>query len=149
MQVLRIRNNENSPWEEISALVGPQGKSAYEIAVEHGFTGTEEEWLESLKQISYNDISDKPTLEGVTIEGEKGFGCTNWKNGCNYTIWKNDKFIEAMGKKVTKEMVELLLKNGKVGFRNLKSKKGNTFSAYFRYERNEQTGYFNWKIEFI
>ena len=25
------------------------GKSAYEIAVEHGFTGTEEEWLESLK----------------------------------------------------------------------------------------------------
>ena len=62
MQVLRIRNDENSPWEEISALVGPQGKSAYEIAVEHGFTGTEEEWLESLKQISYNDISDKPTL---------------------------------------------------------------------------------------
>ena len=46
-------------------------------------------------------------------------------------------------------MVQLLLKNGKVGFRNLKSKKGNTFSAYFRYERNEQTGYLNWKIEFI
>ena len=77
MQVLRIRNDENSPWEEISALVGPQGKSAYEIAVEHGFTGTEEEWLQSLKQISYNDISDKPTLEGVTIEGGKGFADYN------------------------------------------------------------------------
>ncbi|MBS1313906.1 MAG: hypothetical protein HP048_00970, partial [Clostridia bacterium] len=25
------------------------GKSAYEIAVEHGFEGTEAEWLESLK----------------------------------------------------------------------------------------------------
>lgn len=25
-----------------------RGKSAYEIAVEHGFVGTEEEWLESL-----------------------------------------------------------------------------------------------------
>lgn len=25
------------------------GKSAYELAVEHGFDGTEEEWLESLK----------------------------------------------------------------------------------------------------
>jgi len=25
------------------------GLSAYEIAVEHGFVGTEEEWLESLK----------------------------------------------------------------------------------------------------
>lgn len=30
-------------------LPGPtNGKSAYEIAVEHGFSGTEEEWLESL-----------------------------------------------------------------------------------------------------
>lgn len=27
---------------------GRDGKSAYEIAVEHGFEGTEEEWLESL-----------------------------------------------------------------------------------------------------
>src|SRR5690625_446028 len=28
---------------------GEPGKSAYEIAVEHGFVGSEEEWLESLK----------------------------------------------------------------------------------------------------
>ena len=28
---------------------GLQGKSAYEIAVENGFQGTEQEWLESLK----------------------------------------------------------------------------------------------------
>ncbi len=28
---------------------GPQGKSAYQLAVENGFTGTESEWLESLK----------------------------------------------------------------------------------------------------
>lgn len=27
---------------------GPPGKSAYEIAVENGFEGTEQEWLESL-----------------------------------------------------------------------------------------------------
>ena len=30
------------------AVIGPAGKSAYEIAVEHGFSGTEEEWLASL-----------------------------------------------------------------------------------------------------
>ena len=46
-------------------------------------------------------------------------------------------------------MVALLLKNGKVGFRNLRSKKGNTFSAYFKYVKNEKTGYFNWELEFI
>lgn len=28
---------------------GADGKSAFDIAVEHGFSGTEEEWLESLK----------------------------------------------------------------------------------------------------
>ena len=95
------------------------------------------------------EIGKCPVCGNPVIEGEKGFGCTNWKNGCKYTIWKNDKFIEAMGKKVTKEMVELLLKNGKVGFRNLKSKKGTLFSAYLRYEKDDKTGYYNWKIEFI
>ena len=90
-----------------------------------------------------------PTCGNPVIEGEKGFGCSNWKNGCKFTIWKDDKYIASFGKKVSKEMVQLLLKNGKVGFRNLKSKKGNTFSAYFKYKKNEETGYFNWEIEFI
>ena len=94
-------------------------------------------------------IGKCPVCGNDIIEGEKGFGCTNWKNGCKYTIWKNDKFIESMGKKVTKEMVKLLLKNGKVGFRNLKSKKGTLFSSYLRYEKDEKTGYYNWKMEFI
>ena len=94
-------------------------------------------------------IGKCPVCGNDIIEGEKGFGCTNWKNGCKYTIWKNDKFIESMGKKVTKEMVKLLLKNGKVGFRNLKSKKGTLFSAYLRYEKDEKTGYYNWKMGFI
>ena len=95
------------------------------------------------------EIGKCPVCGNAIIEGEKGFGCTNWKNGCKFTIWKNDKFIEAMGKKVTKEMVALLLKNGKVGFRNLKSKKGTFFSAYLRYEKDDKTGYYNWKLEFI
>ena len=95
------------------------------------------------------EVGKCPVCGNAIIEGEKGFGCTNWKNGCKFTIWKNDKFIESMGKKVTKEMVQLLLKNGKVGFRNLKSKKGTLFSAYLRYEKDEKTGYYNWKFEFI
>lgn len=34
---------------------GKDGKSAYEIAVEHGFVGTEVEWLESLKGVDGKD----------------------------------------------------------------------------------------------
>jgi DNA topoisomerase III len=95
------------------------------------------------------EIGKCPVCGNSVVEGSKGFGCSNWKNGCKFTIWKDDKFINALGKKVTKQMVELLLKNGKVGFRNIKSKKGTTYSAYFRYEKDEKTGYFNWKMEFI
>ena len=29
--------------------IGPEGKSAYQVAVQNGFPGTEEEWLQSLK----------------------------------------------------------------------------------------------------
>lgn len=90
-----------------------------------------------------------PVCGNDVIEGEKAFGCVNWKNGCKFSIWKDDKFINSLGKKVTKEMVKILLKNGKVGFRNLRSKKGTTFSAYLKYEKDEKTAYYNWKFEFI
>lgn len=36
-----------------SGTIGPAGKSAYEVAVEHGFTGSEVEWLDSLKATNY------------------------------------------------------------------------------------------------
>lgn len=39
------------------------------------------------------------------IEGAKGYGCSNWRNGCKYVIWKNDKFLASMKKKLTKTMV--------------------------------------------
>lgn len=80
------------------ALKGDPGKSAYEIAVSHGFSGSEEQWIESLvgipgetpyigqngnwfigavdteisatPSLSYNDLNDKPTLNGKTIQGD-------------------------------------------------------------------------------
>ena len=41
-----------------SASKGTDGKSAYEIAVEHGFVGTETDWLESLKGIDGKNGAD-------------------------------------------------------------------------------------------
>lgn len=35
---------------DLSGIQGIQGWSAYEVAVKHGFVGTEEEWVQSLKQ---------------------------------------------------------------------------------------------------
>lgn len=58
---------------------GVTGLSAFEIAVLHGFDGTEEEWLSSLKNNTETNDIPKPTSEGIYIlqakleEGELRF----------------------------------------------------------------------------
>ncbi|KZR59449.1 type IA DNA topoisomerase [Pseudobacillus badius] len=83
------------------------------------------------------------------IEGQKGFGCSNWKNGCKFVIWKNDKFLAALKKKPTKTMVKDLLKNGSAVVKGLTSKKGNKFDARLRYVQNKDQPYFSWEMEFL
>ena len=39
-----------------------------------------------------------PECGNPVIESEKAYGCSNWKNGCRFTVWKQDRFIESMGK---------------------------------------------------
>lgn len=90
-----------------------------------------------------------PVCGNFIVENERNFGCINWRNGCRYTIWKDDKFINSLGKQVSFDMVKILLEKGRVGFRNLRSKKGTTFSAYLRYVKDENTGYYSWKLDFI
>ena len=101
-------------------------------------------------------VSDEQMVVGIcpecgspVVETEKAFGCSNWRNGCKYTIWKDDKYITSFGKKVSKEMVKILLESGRVGFRGCQSKKGNKFAAYFFYEKDEKTSRYNWRMEFI
>lgn len=82
------------------------------------------------------------------IENSKAYGCSGWKEGCNFAIWKNDKYLASMGKKPTKKMVRELLTTGKTYVSGLVSKKGNKFDAILRYEKNPDTGYYNWHMEF-
>lgn len=96
-----------------------------------------------------NVIGICPECKSPVVETEKAFGCSNWKNGCKFTIWKDDRFITSFGKKVSPQMVKILLENGKVGFHGCVSKNGNKFSAYFRYEKDPETGRYNWNMEFI
>jgi DNA topoisomerase-3 len=96
-----------------------------------------------------NVIGTCPGCGSPVIETEKAYGCSNWKNGCKFVVWKDDRYIQSFGKKVSPQMVELLLKNGKVGFHGLVSKKGNKFSAYFLYEMDPKDGTYHWKLEFI
>lgn len=66
-----------------------KGFSAYEIAVQQGFTGSEKEWLESLKVYSETTIyiSSKPQEDSYDIEqaikdiAEQALNTTNFVNG--------------------------------------------------------------------
>lgn len=89
-----------------------------------------------------------PQCDGTIIEGKKGFGCSNWKSGCKFVIWKNDKYLATMKKKPTKTMVKSLLNDGTAHVKGLASKKGSKFDAYLRYEKNPTNDYFSWKMEF-
>ena len=90
-----------------------------------------------------------PECGAPVVETARAFGCSGWKKGCKFAIWKDDRFITSLGKKVSYEMVKILLEHGKVGFRGCVSKRGNKFSAYFYYEKDEKTGRYNWRLEFI
>ena len=75
---------------ELGGGSGTAGKSAYEIAVDNGFVGTETEWLESLKgakgtngatftpyvsssgELSWTNDGDKKNPATVNIKGSKG-----------------------------------------------------------------------------
>ncbi|EON70316.1 hypothetical protein [Lysinibacillus sphaericus] len=48
---LYVWQDNSNTWKNVGPIQGPQGKSAYDLAVENGFEGTMEEWIESLKGI--------------------------------------------------------------------------------------------------
>ena len=52
MSVFYIRD-ENGKFAAVPMLKGEDGKSAYEIALDKGFEGSEEDWIESLRGSDY------------------------------------------------------------------------------------------------
>lgn len=67
---------------------GKDGKSAYEIALENGFVGTESEWLESLKGADGKDgINGKDGVDGAPgqdgIDGQPGKDGIDGQNGAD------------------------------------------------------------------
>ncbi|WP_342581511.1 DNA topoisomerase [Ureibacillus sp. FSL W7-1570] len=108
----------------------------------------EEIILNKVEKKTFEPLGKCPLCGNPVIEGQKGFGCSNWKSGCKFVIWKNDKFLASMKKKPTKTMVKQLLKNGKVLVKGLTSKKGNKFDAILRYEKHPDQDLFSWKMEF-
>lgn len=88
-----------------------------------------------------------PLCGSNIIEGKKGFGCSNWRAGCRFVIWKEDEFIKALNKKVTKTMVKKLLKDGSAEVKNIADKDGNKYDGCVSYIKNAGDNSFSWNIK--
>ena len=64
---VRIEGPVKVEAEVKATMVGDNGKSAYEIALAHGFVGTEDDWLESLKAKLPNLSGVMSALQGKNI----------------------------------------------------------------------------------
>ena len=55
---------------DLSGMQGIQGWSAYEVAVKHGFVGTEEEWVQSLKQPALDAAAEALDAAAEALEAK-------------------------------------------------------------------------------
>ncbi|MDP4126084.1 MAG: DNA topoisomerase 3 [Bacillota bacterium] len=82
---------------------------------------------ESKNNIQPEGLGTCPRCGGEVIEGQKGFGCDHWREGCSFVLWKTP----ICGKVLTRNQVKSLLKKGRTPLiKGFKSKSGKTFEAY-------------------
>lgn len=114
--------------------------------------------VESSKGISSEDAKDTfkqekeviavcPRCGKNIIELPKSYSCESGKEGCGFTLWKEDKFFKDKKKTLTKKQATDLLKKGRVKMTGLFSAKTNkTYDATIILD---DTGtYVNFKMEF-
>ncbi|MFZ5592492.1 MAG: topoisomerase C-terminal repeat-containing protein, partial [Bacillota bacterium] len=78
-----------------------------------------------VKALTRTMVGKCPLCGKDVVEGKKGFGCSGWKDGCKFVIWK-----EVAGKKITAKQAETLLAGKQTGvLKGFRSKAGKEFSA--------------------
>ena len=83
---------------------------------------------EVLMHPALEEIGICPCCGSHVVERQKGYSCENRQ--CNFILWKQNRFFESLGKKMTKQTAVKLLSDGKVLLKGCKSKKtGKTYDA--------------------
>lgn len=84
-----------------------------------------------------------PCCGKSVVEKSKGFLCA----GGDFALWKNNKFFDALGKKLTKQIAEKLIKDGKAKLKGCKSAKtGKTYDCIV--VMTVEDGKCNFRLEF-
>jgi DNA topoisomerase-3 len=77
---------------------------------------------------AYEVIGKCPCCGNDVVERQKGFTCSN--KDCKFALWKDNRFFDALSKKMTKGIAGQLLKNGRANLKKCCSAKtGRTYDA--------------------
>ncbi|MFD2673369.1 type IA DNA topoisomerase [Marinicrinis sediminis] len=66
----------------------------------------------------------RPSCGGTIIQGKKGFGCTHYKRGCRFVIWK-----KSFNKTLTTAMISRLIEKGSTNKLKFKHEDGTEFQG--------------------
>lgn len=93
-----------------------------------------------------DSVGKCPICGSPVINRPKGYFCADKE--CRFALWKNNRYFESIGKKLTDSVVESLLSSGKIKLKGCKSAKtGRTFDAMLLMEVDEN-GKINFSMEF-
>jgi DNA topoisomerase-3 len=91
---------------------------------------------EVLMHPAYEPVGQCPACGADVIEKSKGFFCSN--NACKFALWKENRFMDSLSKKMTKQIAVSLLKDGRCHLKKCRSiKTGKTYDTTLVLSTNE------------
>ena len=83
---------------------------------------------EVMKKESAEKIGTCPACGADVVKRKKGYFCSNRE--CRFALWKDNRYFDAIGKKMTRQIAESLITSGKVNLTKCRSRKsGRTYDA--------------------
>ena len=132
-------------WEKQLNFIS-KGKGNPDQFMDHiiNFTklGVEEvKQMPSKKAAFHTSVGTCPHCGEPVIEGKKAYGCSAWKEGCKFKIWK-----ESFRKKLPLSSIEQLLTKGETNVLSFTSKNNKKYTAKLKL-KDKATG--NLELEFV
>lgn len=148
---IEMDKREPEEWQQIKAL-----KIAEKMGLELGDEVLKNReklnkfLLDNTQKTEYETLGKCPECKkGKVRENNSAFGCTEFRNGCKFTLWKKNiyTFFERFGVQVTEayvlNIIIAALKKEPLLFTGLKSHKGK-FDAFIGLKYNKK--YSNWSM---
>ena len=83
---------------------------------------------EVMRQESSMKAGTCPACGSDIVERQKGYFCSN--RDCHFALWKENRYFDAIGKKLTQEIAKSLITSGRANLTKCRSRKsGRTYDA--------------------